>query len=152
MEFVKVYIANNKNVLLTCPKCKSDHALDLTNRDVPYSLKTTCSCGNRYSIKFDKRTYYRKHVDSTGICCLSRESDEGKLIRIVDISRSGIAFLKDRGRNLDIGENIKLEFILDETRVSCTVTVSSVIDVRVGAKFNKLDEHTQKMIGFFLMP
>jgi hypothetical protein len=152
VETVKVYIANNKNIVVICPKCKSTHALDLTNREVPYSVVTTCSCDNQYSIQFDKRKHYRKNVGSAGLCCLSEESEDGKLIRVIDLSRSGLAFIKERGRNLDVGEDVRLEFTLGDAKLSCMVTVASVLDVRIGARFNKLDEHTQKMIGFFLMP
>jgi hypothetical protein len=152
VESVKVYVANNKNVVVICPKCKNSQALDLTDKDVPYSVMTTCSCGNQFSIQFDKRMHYRKNVGSTGLCCPSEDTEDNRLVRIVDISRSGLAFIKDRGRTFEVGEDVRLEFLLGEAKVNCIVTVASVLDVRVGAKFSNLDEHTKKMIGFFLMP
>jgi hypothetical protein len=152
VESIKVYIANNKNIAVNCPECKSAHALDLTDKNVPYSITTKCACGYKYSIKFDKREYYRKRIKSTGICSSLTDSEDGKQVRIIDISRSGLAFIKDRGKVLAVGDNVKIEFILGEAKVVCMVTVASVLDVRIGARFNKLDEHTQKVIGFFLMP
>jgi PilZ domain len=152
MEPVKVNIANKTSALVTCPKCESTRELDLSNKDIPYLVMASCICGNKYSVQFDKRIYYRKQVRSTGTCCKGSGSVDSKPITIVDISRSGISFIIERDRSFDVDDEIKLEFALGGTNVRCIVKIMSIIDTRIGAKFDKLDEHTQKIIGFFLMP
>jgi hypothetical protein len=152
MDSVKIYVTNNKKVDVTCPKCQAKRSLDLTGKQVPFSARTSCACGHEYSVQFDKRVYYRKALKSIGVCCSCEDPEDRDYVRIVDISRSGLAFTKDHGRSLNVGEDVTLEFTLGETKVSCTVTVASVLDTRIGATFNKLDVHTQKVIGFFLMP
>ena len=152
VESVKIYIATNRNVNVICPKCQAGRSLDLTNKKVPFLVKTTCNCGYKFAIKFEKRIHYRKNLKSVGLCSSTEDSADGNLIRIVDISQSGLAFIKDRGRHLRVGEDVRLEFVLGETKVNCVVTVASVLDSRIGAKFGGLDAHTQKVIGFYLMP
>ena len=151
METVKVYVADNNNVLVTCPKCQNVRELDLLNKNVPYKVNAKCKCGGQFIIEFDKRTYYRKALGSTGVCFTTEDSDH-KMIGILDISRSGLAFIKTKGKSFDVGDIVELEFTLDKITIRSTVTIVSVHDARIGAKFNQLDEHTKKVIGFFLMP
>ncbi len=67
---------------------------------------------------------------------------------------SGTCFIKHKGKELAGDEIVRLEFRLGGPD-KCIISIATVFTVRtdrIGAQFRRLDVHTQKVLGFFLLP
>lgn len=157
MKTVKVYLIENRDVFVVCPHCSSDKSIDLSKMlsQVKFQniIMFNCTCGNQFSIFLERRKFYRKPTNITGIC-FSAADPEGVVINILDISMSGICFVKNGGKELVKDETVRLQFRLGEPK-DAVVSLVSTINVRaskIGAQFINLDEYARKKIGFFLLP
>ena len=77
---------------------------------------------------------------------------QGATVKLADISQSGIRFAKMDGRPLQLNERIRVSFSLNNYTISCVASVYSIRNEVIGAKFIDLDEHSKKVLGFFLLP
>ncbi|MGO9372842.1 MAG: PilZ domain-containing protein [Syntrophobacteraceae bacterium] len=101
---------------------------------------------------FEYRKYYRKPIGSNGKCFAAVNSSEGVSIKLVDISRSGIRFIKTDGKPLQLNKEMRVSFSLGGDTIFCAASVHNIRNECVGAKFKNLDEHSKKVLGFFLLP
>jgi len=154
MDMIKVYVVENSDVFIVCPNCSADNSINFSRIEFRNTIVLDCTCGNKFSVFLDRRTFYRKLVKLTGLCFSSDDPGEGVPVRILDISMSGICFVKDSGKELVKGEIVKLQFRLgnpDNLIISLAATINIRTD-HIGSQFVRLDEHTRKLLGFFLLP
>ncbi len=158
VKSVKVYVMENKDAFVACPHCGFNKSINLSQILSMTNFKNTitfnCKCGNPFSVSFDRREFYRKPVNVTGLCFSAGDPKDGVAIKILDISMSGVCFIKEDGKELVEDEVVRLEFRIGQSRNMVTSLVSTITvkASNIGAKFINLDEYTRKTLGFFLLP
>lgn len=158
MDMVKVYMIENRDVFVICPHCGADNSLNLSHIVAEARFQNTmdldCQCGRKFSVFLDRRKFYRKPVNLTGLCFSTGDPKEGVPVRILDISMSGVCFFKEIGKKLTKDEKIQLQLVLDvsDDRIISPVVTINIRANNIGAKFINLDEHSRKILGFFLLP
>jgi hypothetical protein len=152
MEKMKVYLNETRSGFVVCQRCGKSKQVEFTNGNNPRSAIVKCACGNTFTVIFENRKYYRKPISSYGKCFAAGDTAEGASVKLVDISRSGIRFIKMDGKPLQLKEKIRVSFSLGRDNISCAASVYNIRNERIGAKFISLDEHSKKVLGFFLFP
>lgn len=152
MEKVKVYLNEARSGFVVCQKCGKSKQIELTNGGNFRSGVAKCACGNTFALTFENRKYYRKPIGSYGKCFAAGDAAEGARVKLVDISRSGMRFIKKDGKPLQLNEKIRVSFSLGDDTILIAASVYNIRDERIGAKFISLDEHSKKVLGFFLLP
>ncbi len=154
MDEVKVYVVGNKDICVTCRNCGRTIPCRLSQIMSKNVIKIECECHNIFTTIVERRNFYRKSVKLLGMCYASGDPDEGTPIKIVDISRTGVGFIKYAGKPLLKDEVVKIKFRLsaDSNVITITATVTNIKQDHTGVSMVNLDEHTQKLLGFFLLP
>jgi c-di-GMP-binding flagellar brake protein YcgR len=152
MEKVKVYLNEARSGFLVCQRCGKSKRIEFTNSENLRSVVAKCPCGNTFAVIFENRKYYRKPISTYGKCFAAGESADGYSVKLVDISQSGIRFIKKDGKPLQLNEKIRVSFSLGHDTIFCVASVYHIHNEQVGAKFISLDEHSKKLLGFFLLP
>jgi hypothetical protein len=152
MGKVKVYLNETRSGFVVCQRCGKSKQIHFTNGDNPRSGVAKCACGNTFGVIFENRKHYRKPISSYGKCFAAGDTAEGATVKLADISQGGIRFAKMDGRPLQPNEKIRVSFALNNYTISCAASVYSIRNKVIGAKFIDLDEHSKKVLGFFLLP
>ncbi|MHC1725241.1 MAG: PilZ domain-containing protein [Syntrophobacteraceae bacterium] len=152
MEHMRVYLNESSSGTITCPKCGHSRQINFSNDKIPTSVKAKCFCGCSFRINFEKRRYYRKSVQIPGICMISGDTEDDSQIVILDISQGGMRAVKKSGKLPKLDQRLRINFSLNETKLSCVVSICHVKNEHFGAIFQDLDEHSKKTLGFFLLP
>jgi hypothetical protein len=152
MEKVKIYLNEARSGFVVCQKCGKSKEINFSDGKVPGSCLVKCSCSNTFAVLFEKRQHYRKQLNICGTCFATGDSAEGASIKLVDISRGGIRFIRTDGKPLQLNEKIRVSFSLGDDTIFCSASVYNIRNECIGAKFISLDEHSKKVLGFFLLP
>ncbi|MGC9195999.1 MAG: PilZ domain-containing protein [Syntrophobacteraceae bacterium] len=151
METVKVYLNETRIAAIVCGNCGKNKEFDLSQRVAPRSAVVKCSCGNTFTVSFERRQNYRKQVAIWGLCFTAAGPPNGEPVKIIDISAGGVKFQKN-GRCMQPDQKLRIAFKLQDKTVNMVVSVRSVKNGGVGAKIIDMDAHSRKVLGFFLMP
>lgn len=137
---------------ITCPNC--GHTKQVSVADycgTKKSIKVRCKCDQKFTIDLEFRQQHRKKTNLNGIYDIQSDRGGGRAT-IKDISLSGIGFTVSGVHNVQVGQKIQIDFVLDDskqTTLKKTAVVKSVSDNRIGCEFQK--EHAfEKDLGFYL--
>jgi hypothetical protein len=126
---------------LFCPECGKLNRVDFSVIKDPEkgNFQIDCSCKSSICISADFRRLQRKKVnDLDGIYKnLSKGNAKGKMI-VIDISMNGIGFVNNSLNALSVGDEIKLNFILDdneESEIEVIGIVRHATGNKVGCEF-----------------
>ena len=148
-----VHINKDNCATVVCEKCGKFKTINLDkHKHNIRSCKVTCRCGNSFAITFERRCAYRKQVDLLGICSNFNNHKHFE-INLIDISISGIGFRALEKNVPQIGDILKVQFVLDDipkSHIVRHVIVRRVVNNLIGAEF--CDKITDKKLGFYLMP
>lgn len=151
METIRVFLNEELSGNVVCKKCGNLKQINFQGKEIPLSATAKCKCGNIFAISFEKRQYYRKQVSITGKCFFPGDR-EAILIKLTDVSQGGVSFVKPTAKNPQPDDTIKITFELENGTINCTAKICNVHNDRVGARFTSIDEHSRKILGFFLLP
>lgn len=154
----KVFISSNNTATFVCPQCGNVSTADVSKYaalDNKVAVNCKCNCGNRFKVSLEKRRQYRKSTDLPGAFYYRMDNgDIGKgSMRIVDISSNGFKLKLNVSRNFAIGEQLRVEFHLDDNRrtyIEKEVIVRNVKKNLVGTSFAP-GEGDDPSLGFYLM-
>ncbi len=152
METLKVYLDETRNACIVCGNCGKSKEIDFSQRQVPLSGHVNCSCGNTFAVTFEKRQHYRKHISITGACSVYPGSNEGEPIEIVDISLGGLQLVTPGLNPFQLNQKLRIVFRLGGKPVNLVVSVRHIKDKSIGAEIISMDEHSRKILGFYLLP
>jgi PilZ domain len=154
MDMVKVYVTGNRDVHVICPNCGTENPIDLSKLMSSNIMSIECECHNTFRAFVDRRRYYRKPVELIGMCFASGDPEAGVFVKILDISQTGIGFMKYSGRPLFKNDSIRISVRVDAYTNAITVVASvvNVVSEHIGANITNLDDHTRKLLGLFLLP
>jgi c-di-GMP-binding flagellar brake protein YcgR len=119
-------------------------------------IRAKCTCGIKFTVLFERRANYRKPIGLLARFArkVNSELQVGEAV-INDLSRGGLSMRVQRGVELKVGEVVTIEFRLDnmeQTLIRAQVAIKSIRRGAIGAEFQSLDDHTRKLLGFYLMP
>jgi len=115
----RVFINDRGEGTFICPACSKGVIKDLSEFSEAQSvvrLKCKCSCGNVYRVLVERRRHFRKPVNLAGMFVY--QDGQGHqvkgLIRVRDISQSGIRFSVNSVPEFTVGDRLTIEFTLDD--------------------------------------
>jgi hypothetical protein len=150
----KVFISNNNTATFICPECDKARTADVSEylgASVEIRIKCRCKCGHTFTAVLERRKYFRKDMNIPGMF-ISGIKDKRDYMTVVDLSRSGCKIKLTDKHVYTIGDQLLLEFNLDNSEQSLirkVATVKSCSEYFIGAEFNTI-EHYDK-IGHYLM-
>lgn len=154
----RVFISSSNTATFVCPRCGNVTTADVSkyaSLDKRVTVKCSCNCGHHFAVSLEKRRQYRKQTDLPGIYyCRTNNGDMDKgVMRVVDVSTTGLKLRLNVERKFDIGEILRVEFHLDDKRrtlIEKTVIVRNVKNNLVGTAFAH-GEGEDPSLGFYLM-
>lgn len=150
----KIYVNLDNIATILCPICKNIRIVDvskvISNKNI-INIRCKCKCGNVFNSVLERRKNYRKNIKFNGNCYLNNENLKIP-VQITDISRSGIKFEHNTKNVFCIGEELHIDFFLDDPDHSLIVKVviiRSISNSKIGAEF-KSPEHYDKLGSYLL--
>lgn len=154
MVIVKSYVRNDDTATVICPGCTTARNVRVSKlRHANHKTKYTCpSCQQTSEVLFDFRRHYRKPVSLTGTYKIISEGGIGYgIMHINNISRSGISFTVAGIHRIEVGQELRLEFELDDKKKTFLQREAFVKSVRQDTIGCELKSHLEeKALGFYL--
>jgi hypothetical protein len=136
----KVLIDGDNRATFTCPACHSQKTVVVSGfpeEGPPRRISCRCPCGNRFAAVVERRRSARRELNLPGRFISQRSPFRG-LIRVLNISRSGVRVQVNGRPRFAAGERLLLEFELDDANRSTVrreVEVLSILENRFSARF-----------------
>lgn len=139
----RAILADDHTIAFDCPKCRLRTKVALDKVGHTYQCRVKCSCGNVFLAEIEFREKSRKLLDIPGAYQLLRQetaapdSSERGECRVIDLSRTGLAFLKETEQQLNPGDTVRVSFQLDDaeaTAISQDCEVRHVKENCVGCR------------------
>ena len=148
----RIFLNDRGEGTFICPACNNGVIRDLspfTRSRAAVRLKCKCSCGNDYRVLLERRRQFRKPVSLVGMFTFQgRQGVPRKgLIKIRDISPSGIQFSVNSMPEFKVGDRLTVEFTLDDEDHSQIREVGIVrrIQVNIVGLVFKATDHYGKL-------
>lgn len=156
MKIQKSFVKTNDTASIRCPECALVKNISVGKfRNGRHTLKTRCSCGNTFLVALDFRRHYRKPTNIVGMYTIIGSSrGGGGLMRVHNISRSGVGFSISGQHNINVGQKALLNFKLNDkkqTELTKKVKIKSIRNNAIGCEFIN-QKQIGKDLGFFLQP
>ena len=154
----KVFISSKNTATFVCPQCGNTTVANVAKYaalDKKVTVKCNCTCGHHYSVSLEKRRQYRKRTNLPGFYFyrVSNGDLDKNSMRVVDISTNGLKLKLSVERQFNAGEELRVEFYLDDKRktfIKKTVIVRNVVKNLVGTSFAS-NQGDDPALGFYLM-
>lgn len=161
MKCFKLFIGNTPSVTIVCPEC--GHARSVETSKIPgnvNSFRARCMCGEVFTVAAERRRCYRKETRLEGKLFGSTNSQHALAdIHVSDLSVKGMKFTCkwNRGQRVEVavGDEFLVRVLLgsdEDVRIEARVIVRNVRSENIGAEFIAIDEHSRKILGFYMMP
>jgi hypothetical protein len=145
----RVFINDKGQGTFICPVCEKGVIRDLSQfSDIESAvrLKCKCSCGNVYRVLVERRRHFRKPVNLVGMFFYrgAKKSPLKGLIKVLDISQSGLRFSVNAVPEFEVGSRLTLQFTLDDddhSQVQEDCTVRRIRSNIVGVEFKNFDHY-----------
>ena len=145
----RIFINDRGEGTFICPACNNGVIRDLSQfsqAQEAVRLKCKCSCGNDYRVLLERRRHFRKSVNLVGMFFFqgSKGNPIKGLIKIRNISQSGIQFSINSMPEFEVGDKLTIEFTLDDEEHSQVREAGIVKRIRsniVGLDFNTTDHY-----------
>ena len=150
----KLYVDKDGKVTFICPKCGESRRESVEQyKGQTRAIKIECKCTNVCEVQLEFRQSFRKETSLEGIYFRTSYSyDWGKMI-VSDLSLGGCGFEKMKTCTLVLGEEIRVEFVLDDHR-SSTIKKKAVVwhvkERHGGCKFSDPPGSIDSELGFYL--
>lgn len=156
----KVFVTGDSMAVFECPECKKSKAVDVSRykgiKQV-IRIKVKCPCGYSFSVVLERRKSYRKKVNFPGSYTyfLSDNKRERGMMTVKDLSLSGIKIKLNVKKDFKIGNNLSVEFRLDDQNrsfVKKDAVIRTIYDQNLGVEFTSIDSSnpSDAAIGFYM--
>jgi hypothetical protein len=115
----RVFLNDRGEGTFICPACDKGVIRDLSQfaeSRTAVRLKCKCSCGNVYRVLVERRQHFRKAANLVGMFTFREANGRPTkgLIKVRDISKSGIQFSVNSMPEFEVGDRLTIEFTLDD--------------------------------------
>ncbi len=158
---VQTYVSTENTFCVTCPKCKHEKLLRLSDfpPNAPSPLTYPCACGVSWKIMLNYRKTPRKLVRLMGVFTVPLEPKKiERICEVLDISDLGMRIMIDYCKIIVQGRLILTRIILDDAQRSrldlpCIVRSITPHDRRLmlGLQFEGLNEAQKQALGYYTM-
>ena len=154
----KVFISSDNTITFRCPKCNKSRTIDMSNYknlEKAEKVKVKCACGNTYYALIEKQFRKRTNFPGSFIHIVSDIPKEKGVMLVTDVSRTGLKIKLNSKREFFIGDNIIVEFHLDDKNRSL-IKKKCIIKKDFGLEFGiefisvHLSDPSDKAIGFYM--
>lgn len=158
-----VFVNKDNMALIMCPHCgKMKHVSVAKFKNAKHSLQVKCACGQKFPVDLNFRSKFRKDTNLHGYYHRLSEKKPDPMVvgsncTVVNLSLGGLGLRLTDKRKLTVGEEIGIEFVLDDKKkseIKRRFIVRHVSqDGYVGGEFIGDDQNQyDKTLGFYLMP
>ena len=154
MLHTKAFVRADGSTTIICPTCRMAKNISATPfKGKKHLLKVGCPCGEAFTIQLDFRHHYRKKTTFPATFSFVDNPADGKIkVQLTDISLSGVAFVSNTPKLVQVGLDLIIEFTLDDkkkTLIKKKITVRNIRDKVIGCEFTG-NEAFEKRLGFYL--
>jgi hypothetical protein len=149
-----VFFKDEYKAVFTCPECTKSKTVDVSKvlfKTNKISLKVKCPCGHIFPVIIERRKFYRKETNLSGVFMLENNSKELPMT-VTNISRSGMQFKSSKNENLKLGDQVLVQFRLDDkprSLIKKKGILRRIDGMIIGIEFSVIDEY-DKVLGFYL--
>ena len=147
------FVKDDDMAIIVCPSCSAAKTISVAQfRNAPHTVTVKCKCGKAFKVLLDFRQSYRKPTNLTGIYAMQPPAVGGGMVKIRDVSLTGLCFEVKGVHDIKIGQKAVVEFTLDsrkETKIKKQVTIRSIRTNAIGCEFHQ-DQAFEKDLGFYL--
>jgi len=131
LESKKIYVRPDNSVVLTCPHCGHQREVLVSLFRGKRKLRIKCCDTFRVIIEFRRRVRKRTQLSGTYINH-SQNDRQGDLV-ILDLSVTGLAFTCPNFHLFNVGEELTIEFTLDDEHKTAIRKEAIVRGIRKGS-------------------
>ena len=154
---VRVFLNEHCQGTFICPACGNSVIKSLGDQihgGSAVRIKCKCKCGHVFPAVIEQRHFFRKPSDFMGGFTYrgGNGPPQKGVIRITDISQSGMQFSLTEAPSFRVGDRLSIEFRLndkDQTRVLEDGTVLRIQHRNVGLRFDSPERYGK--LGQYLM-
>ncbi len=137
----KIFIHDDNKAEIVCPDCRSIKLFDISKENVTSSrIRFECDCGHTSMILLERRKFYRKGTNLSGIYIFGVEEEQPMTVK--DLSLVGLKFKTESHIKFTVGDKLFVKFPVDDEEaffVRKEVVVKTVSDEFIGAEFCTTD-------------
>lgn len=153
--YKKSYVRPDNTVVITCPHCGQQKViLADAFKGHKHKLKVKCFCKKAFITHLEFRKYIRKKTVLKGTYSNhSHHCSKGNLV-IHDISLNGLSFSTLDKENFKVGDEITVEFILDDelrTKIQKDVVIKNIRPRTLGCEFLQPENVYGGPLGYYIM-
>lgn len=149
----RAFVRADGSATLTCPQCNSVKIVPVHQyKERQHRLQVRCACSHVFKINLDFRQCYRKSTNLNGIYALIPPATGGGMVRIHNLSLTGVCFEVQGVHNIEPGQKGRIDFTLDnkkQTRLVREFVVRTITGSMIGCEFRK-EQQFEKELGFYL--
>lgn len=150
---VKVFINDRNMAMFACPACETTKTVDVSEYkdiDKAVKVKCKCKCGNAYTAILERRKFFRKETNLSGVCIAGR--DDRCLMSVKDILRSGLGLKLNHKPDFKANDKKIVKFYLDDeprSLIKKEVIVRIIRGFDVGVEFLSFEHYDR--LGLYLL-
>jgi len=153
-KVAKTYVRPDNTIVLTCPHCGMQKVVQadlFLGRK--HKLKVKCRCEKVFIVNLEFRDKIRKKVNLRGTYINHSQKDKTGNLIIKDISVVGLAFSNLDGQIFNMGDELSLEFTLDdehETKIKKEVIVRIIHQISIGCDFINSEDFLGSQLSHYI--
>lgn len=153
-EFPKTFVRPDGSAVLNCPYCDRQKEITATPfKGHKHKLKVKCFCTNAFQVFLEFRKRARKITQLPGTFINHSQNSTHCRILILDVSLIGLTFSSLDAPIINEGDELSIEFTLDDehnTNISRDAIVRSVRPGAIGGEFEKSSEVSDGLLGYYI--
>ena len=154
-EVPKTYVRPDNTAVLTCKHCGCKKVI-LTDsfKGYKHKLKVKCVCQNVFIAILEFRSRVRKKTHLRGTYVNHSQDDSKGSLIIENISVTGLAFFSVDIKKFKEGDELSIEFALDDehhTQIKKDVIVRDVRQRSVGCVYERSEDAFGSPLGYYVM-
>ena len=150
----KTYVKPDNTAELTCVHCGRQKVILADSfKGYKHKLKVKCSCNNVFTVNLEFRSRVRKKTYLRGTYINHSQNDSNGVLVIQDISVTGLSFTCLDVNKFKVGDELRLEFTLDDehrTEIKKDVVVLDVRRRSVGCKYESAEDSFGSPLGYYI--
>jgi len=152
----KTYVRPDNTFVLTCPHCGHQKIIPIGSlKGHKNELKIKCVCQKIFRVNLEFRKHVRKKPLLIGTYINHSQNDSSGFLIIRDISVTGLSFTSLDLKNFKVGDELRVEFALDDEHRTTFRKYIIVKDVRknyVGCEYDSAEDVVfQSPLGYYIM-
>jgi hypothetical protein len=150
----RIFVNQDGTATIICPQCGKLKQADVKKYlelESCVRLRCRCICGYSYVSELERRKFIRKKTNFPGSFNRISNGSQG-LMKVCDVSRSGLKLQMSKNEKFVPGDELHVEFRLDDSNRSIIkkyVVVRKIEDGFIGVEFKSMDHYDQ--LGAYLM-